>query len=126
MRLTTSRLLLLLLLAPMPAAAWDNCDHKADRSASESLDGIERNLQPPEPLNDTAFGMSETQRAEMGIGELPRSLHEAILLTEQSDLVRGALGDHIFDSFIRNKRIEWDSFRAHVTDFEIDRYLQTL
>lgn len=90
------------------------------------LDGIERNLQPPEPLNENAFGMSEAQRAEMGIGELPRSLHEAILLTEQSDLVRGALGDHIFDSFIRNKRIEWNSFRAHVTDFEIDRYLQTL
>ncbi|MCG8454512.1 MAG: glutamine synthetase, partial [Spirochaetales bacterium] len=82
--------------------------------------------QPPEPLNENAFGMSEAQRAELGIGELPRSLHEAILLTEQSDLVRGALGDHIFDSFIRNKRIEWNAFRAHVTDFEIDRYLQTL
>ena len=42
MKLTASRVLLLLLLAPVPAAAWDNCDHKADRRASESLDGVER------------------------------------------------------------------------------------
>ena len=83
-------------------------------------------MQPSEPLNENAFGMSAAQRAEMGIGELPRSLHEAILLTEKSDLVRDALGDHIFNSFIENKRIEWEAFRAHVTDFEIERYLQTL
>ena len=62
----------------------------------------------------------------MGIGVLPSDLHEAIGLAEQSELVRNALGQHVFDSFIRNKRIEWESFRSHVTDFEIDRYLQTL
>ncbi len=90
------------------------------------LDGIERNLQPPEPLNENAFAMSDERRAEMGIGVLPGDLHEAIGLAEQSELVRNALGEHVFDSFIRNKRIEWESFRSHVTDFEIDRYLQTL
>ena len=90
------------------------------------LDGIERNLQPPEPLNENAFAMSDERRAEMGIGVLPGDLNEAIGLAEQSELVRNALGEHVFDSFIRNKRIEWESFRSHVTDFEIDRYLQTL
>ena len=90
------------------------------------LEGIEQNLQPPEPVSENVFSMSDKDREALGIGMLPESLHDAIALTEKSDLVRQALGDHLFDSFIKNKRIEWESFRSHVTDFEIKRYMQAL
>ncbi|MCZ7627811.1 MAG: glutamine synthetase [Microthrixaceae bacterium] len=43
---------------------------------------------------------------------------------EQSDLVRAALGEHIFEWFLRNKRAEWSAYRTHVTGFELDRYLR--
>ena len=57
---------------------------------------------------------------------LPDSLGEALRLTEESDLVREALGEHVFQSFIRNKRLEWDRYRTQVTDYEIERYLTML
>jgi len=70
--------------------------------------------------------MAGEERKKRGIGELPGSLLEAIQLAEKSRLVRGALGDHIFNAFISNKRIEWDRYRVHVTDYELERYLPIL
>ena len=90
------------------------------------LEGIEQNLQPPEPMSESVFSMSNEDREALGIGMLPESLHDALALTEKSDLVRNALGKHVFDSFLKNKRLEWESFRSHVTDFEIERYMQAL
>jgi len=48
------------------------------------------------------------------------------LEVERSEVVRNALGDHIFYKFIENKRIEWDNYRVHVSQYEIDRYLPIL
>ena len=57
---------------------------------------------------------------------LPRSLWEAIQLAENSDLLRQALGDHVFKVYLENKRIEWDNYSSQVTDYEIKRYLPVL
>jgi len=57
---------------------------------------------------------------------LPASLLEAIQLTEKSELVRKALGNHVFEAFIQNKKIEWDQYRTQVTDYELKRYLPVL
>ena len=70
--------------------------------------------------------MTDQQRRTKGIETLPSSLSEAIALTENSTVVRKALGDHIFESFIRNKRIEWDMYRAQVTEYELEKYLPNL
>ena len=70
--------------------------------------------------------MTETERTERGIGTLPSNLLEAITITEKSELVRKALGDHVFDAFITNKKIEWDYYRTQVTNYEIRRYLPIL
>ena len=72
------------------------------------------------------YQMSEEERDRQGIGTLPGSLWEAIQLAEKSELLRGALGDRLFHSFIRNKKIEWEAYRAQVTDYEIKRYLPIL
>ena len=90
------------------------------------LDGIEGRYPLPEPVEENLYHMTEIERLELGIQTLPGSLFEAIQITENSELVRRALGDQVFDSFIRNKKIEWDQYRSQVTDYEIDRYLPTL
>ena len=57
---------------------------------------------------------------------LPGSLNEAIAAAEESELLRRTLGDHVFESFIKNKKIEWDNYRQHITDYELKRYLPIL
>ena len=69
---------------------------------------------------------SEEEKHERGIKNLPGSLIEAITLAEKSELVRRTLGDHVFTHFIKNKKMEWDNFRTHVTQYEIETYLPIL
>ena len=90
------------------------------------LEGIEKNYPLPPPVEHDVHEMSEAERRESGIEAMPGNLWEAIQLTEESMLVRKALGDHVFRSFIENKKIEWDRYGSHVTDYEINRYLPTL
>ena len=90
------------------------------------LDGIEKGLEPPPPVEENVYHMTTEERKRRGIGELPGSLLEAIELTEKSELVREALGDHVFNAFIENKKVEWDRYRVHVTNYELERYLPIL
>jgi glutamine synthetase len=90
------------------------------------LDGIENGYQPPEPIEENVYEMSEAEREKRGIGTLPPDLLEAIHLTEQSEVVRKALGDHVFQNFITNKKIEWDQYRTQVTEYELSKYLPIL
>jgi glutamine synthetase len=90
------------------------------------LAGIEQGLEAPEPVEENVYHMTEEKRRELGIGSLPASLLEAIRLTEKSELVRKALGDHVFEAFIKNKKIEWDRYRVQVTNYELEKYLPIL
>jgi len=90
------------------------------------LKGVEGKYPLPEPVEHDIFEMDEKARAEAGITSLPGSLWEALEETKQSVLVNEVLGDHIFGKFVENKKREWDMFRTHVTDFEINRYLPML
>ena len=90
------------------------------------LKGIEKGYELREPVEEDIFEMSEETRKKHGIESLPGNLLEAIQLTEKSELVRETLGDHIFEKFISNKKIEWDQYRTHVSQFELDKYLSIL
>ena len=90
------------------------------------LAGIENEYDVPDPVEENVFEMGAEERAERGIGSLPGTLWEAILAAENSDLLRESLGEHVFDSLIRNKKLEWDNYAAHVSDYEINRYLPML
>jgi glutamine synthetase len=85
------------------------------------LDGIERDLAPPPEATDNLHSMSEDERRAAGIRVLPDNLHDAVVEMERSELVAEALGEHVFEWFIRNKREEWAGYRAYVTPWEIDR-----
>jgi glutamine synthetase len=90
------------------------------------LRGIEDKLECPPPTEVDLYHLTQEQRDDLGIKSLPGSLIEAITLCEGSELVRDALGDHVFREFIANKRLEWDRYRTHVTDYEITEYLPLL
>jgi glutamine synthetase len=90
------------------------------------LEGIEKNLKPPDPIEENVYEMTAEEREKRGISTLPASLLEAIQLTEKSELVKKALGDHVFNSFIENKKKEWDEYRIHVTEYETKKYLPIL
>jgi len=90
------------------------------------LEGIEKGYEVPDPVEENVYEMTEEERQGRGIGSLPASLWEAIQLTEKSEVVRRALGDHVFHDFIKNKKIEWDQFRTRVTDYELKKYLPIL
>jgi len=90
------------------------------------LEGIEKEYELTDPIEENVFEMSSEQREKRGIGSLPMNLSDAISLAENSQLVRNTLGDHVFDSFIKNKKIEWDQYRIQVTEYELKRYLPIL
>jgi glutamine synthetase len=90
------------------------------------LEGVEKEYPCPDPVEENVFEMTEEERKERGIEHLPGSLWEAIEYAEGSDLLRRTLGDHVFESLIKNKKIEWSNFRRQVTDYELKRYLPIL
>jgi len=90
------------------------------------LEGIEKGYEPPPSTEWNVYELTAKERKEKGIGTLPGSLGEAVQLAEKSALVRKALGDHVFEAFITNKKIEWDQYRAQVSDYEIKKYLPIL
>jgi glutamine synthetase len=84
------------------------------------LEGIEREYPLP-PSRDDALAYNEADASTM-----PGSLYEALREAEQSELLRACLGDHLFESLLKSKRIEWEAYRSHITDFELNRYLAVL
>ncbi len=90
------------------------------------LQGVADELEPPAPAEDDVFELSDEQRTARGIAELPRSMGQAIQEFERSTLMVEALGPHVHKAVLENKRLEWDSFRSHVTDYELNRYLPVL
>ncbi len=84
------------------------------------LEGIEKKYEMP-PSHDPTDETSSEQ-----IPTLPGSLYEAIQDAEHSPLLRSCLGDHVFESLLTSKRIEWERYRSHITDYELKQYLSVL
>ena len=90
------------------------------------LKGIEENYELPAPIEEDIFEMTAKERKRYKIKSLPGSLGEAVEVTAKSKLVKECLGDHVFEKFVENKRVEWDRFRVHVSQYELDNYLAIL
>jgi glutamine synthetase len=72
------------------------------------------------------WALTETERHALGIEPLPQNLSDAINVMEGSELVAETLGEQVFEFFLRNKRDEWQEYRRHVSEFELDRYIGVL
>src|SRR5690606_15660208 len=90
------------------------------------LEGIEKGYELPPGVEPNIYKMDAEQREAAGLGDLPNNLYEAITETQKSDLVRRALGDHVFERFVTNKLNEWYEYREQVTDFELNKFLAVL
>jgi glutamine synthetase len=88
--------------------------------------GITEGYELPPEADSNLFEMSDAELNKLGIDLLPQSLSDSLKVMEQSSLVHEALGEHIFEWFLRNKRSEWRSYKTHVSAFEHDRYLRAL
>lgn len=93
---------------------------------SAGLDGIEKKLEPPDPVEQDIFHMKPEERIKNGIDSLPESLGEALHHLRNSKFMKETLGEHIYSNFIYIKQKEWDEFRSYVTDWEINKLLPIL
>jgi len=87
------------------------------------LDGIEKGYKVPNPMEQNLYHLTDSERKEKGIETLPDNLGYAVAITEESELVKRTLGDHIFQRFIELKKKEWDNYRIQVSQYELDKYL---
>jgi glutamine synthetase len=90
------------------------------------LEGIEKGYELPPPMEKNLYHLTPEERKEQGIVSLPETLGEAVDEFSGSELMRRALGDHVFDNFVKLKRKEWDEYRVQLTDWEMQRYLKAL
>lgn len=88
--------------------------------------GIDEQYELPNEADANLFESDDAELEKLGISQLPHSLHDALEIMEGSSLVHDALGEHIFEWFVRNKRREWQGYKTQVTPFERDRYLRSL
>jgi glutamine synthetase len=90
------------------------------------LDGVREGLEAPPEASDNIYAMTDDERRAEGIASLPASLEEALREMSRDEVVAEALGEHVFEWFLRNKRREWDEYRAQVHPFEVERYFPLL
>jgi glutamine synthetase len=88
--------------------------------------GVSEGYELPAEADANLFEMSDADLVKLGIDQLPQSLSDSLKVMERSELVLEALGEHIFEWFLRNKRSEWRAYKTHVSAFEHDRYLRTV
>ena len=88
------------------------------------LDGVEKGLTLSEPVEESLFEMDAATIASKSIKELPGTLGEALEELSRDEVVREALGDHVYNHFVEAKRAEWDEYRTQVSDWEVERYLE--
>jgi len=89
------------------------------------LDGIERDLDCDDPVRENIYEFDEAKREEYGISTLPTNLGEALDALESDEVIQDALGDHVYENFVEAKTQEFDDYRVDVSDWELDRYLET-
>ena len=88
------------------------------------LDGIERKLTPPEPVEENLYHFDAAKLESRKIKQLPGTLREALDELEADKVIREALGEHVFERFVEAKTEEWNEYRTQVSSWEVDRYLE--
>jgi glutamine synthetase len=88
------------------------------------LDGIERDLDCPDPVRENIYEFDEAKREEYGITTLPSNLGEAVEAFEEDEVIKSAMGEHVSEKFVEAKSQEFGEYIVEVSDWEIDRYLE--
>jgi glutamine synthetase len=88
------------------------------------LDGVERRLPLPPPVEESLHGFDDTELERRNVGVLPDNLKDAITAFTRDDVVLDVLGDHLAERFLEAKQLEWREYRTRVTPWETDQYLE--
>ena len=88
------------------------------------LDGIKHKLTPPESVDQNIYEMNREEREAVGVQDLPSTLYTAVKAMKENDVVRSALGNHIYRQFIQSKSLEWDYYRTQVSEWEREQYIK--
>jgi glutamine synthetase, type I len=88
------------------------------------LDGIEKQLVPTPAVDQNIYAMNEAQRAQANISDLPSTLHNALKDLAKDEVIKQALGEHIYQNFLTAKRYEWDAYKQSVSEWERTTYLE--
>lgn len=88
------------------------------------LDGIKRKLTPPKPVDRNIYEMKPSELKDLGIGTLPTDLDHALIALGKDNVIQEALGKHIFENFMAEKQVEWDSYRITVHPWEVEHYMK--
>jgi glutamine synthetase len=89
------------------------------------LDGIDRGLAAPAPVRENIYEFTEQDRIDRGIETLPTTLGQAVTALKADDVILDALGPHVSEKYIQAKTQEYTEFLASVSEWELDRYLET-
>jgi glutamine synthetase len=92
-----------------------------------AMDGVDRHLQPPKPLNEiNVYHLDPKQRKIRGVKELPGSLEQALFELDKDEVIKSGFGAQAYEAFRRAKLEEWEDYRIHIMDWEVERYLETV
>jgi glutamine synthetase len=90
------------------------------------MKGLEEEYELPREAEDNVWSLNDRERRALGLEQLPKNLHDAIKIAEDSELLAETLGEHVYEFFLRNKRAEWEEYRGQVSAFERDRMLPVI
>jgi glutamine synthetase len=90
------------------------------------MKGLEGEYELPHEAEDNVWSLTGRERRALGLEELPKSLHDAIRIAEDSELLADTLGEHVYEFFLRNKHAEWEEYRGQVSAYERDHMLTVL
>ena len=88
------------------------------------MDGVDRQLDPGQPINENLYEWSPEKLKRAGVGLLPQSLKEALDEFEKDKVLRAALGEDLSQEFLTLKRMEWVEYSRHVSEWERERYIE--
>ena len=88
------------------------------------LDGLKNKIEPAQPVDRNIYSMTEDERKAAGIVDLPSTLHNALKAMREDEVIKDALGNHLYSNFMEGKRLEWDAYRLEVSQWERDHYLE--
>lgn len=88
------------------------------------LDGIKNDMVPKEPVEEDLYEFNDAKLSELKIDTLPHSLWQALKELKKDKIIQDALGKDLYEKYIKIKTREWDEYNLHVTQWELDKYLE--
>ncbi|MBS3811723.1 MAG: type I glutamate--ammonia ligase [Halanaerobiales bacterium] len=87
------------------------------------LDGIKNKIDPGQQTTDNIYDMTALERSKRKIESLPANIMQAVDFLSKDDIIKGTLGEHIYEHFVVAKELETEQYNTFVHDWELDQYL---